>query len=205
MNIKIKGLKLHVNSSREMYIIMKAILKRENKVDRNREHLWTISLNSANKILNIELVSMGSVNSTVTEPMEVFSIPLQKRAVLLVLVHNHPSETMKPSAADKDVTDRLIQCGLMLHVPVYDHIIIGKDTYYSFRESGLMEELEKSTKYVPSFILKERVQKQVEEAVKLGKEETKISLAQAMIKSGEPVKKIMEYTGLSRKAIGELK
>lgn len=81
MNIKLdKGAKRHIDNAAEIYIIMKAILRRENRVDRNREHLWTVCLDNAKKILNIELVSMGSVKATVVKPMEVFSIPLQKRA-----------------------------------------------------------------------------------------------------------------------------
>lgn len=218
MNIKLdKGARRHVNNTAEMYIIMKAILKREHKVDRNREHLWTICFDSAKKILNIELVSMGSIKTTVVEPMEVFSIPLQKRAVSLVVIHNHPSGRLVPSAADKDITDRLIQCGLMLQVPVIDHIIISESSYYSFAESGLLAQLEESTKYVPDFILKERIKKQVSKAgkegeqrgkikgVKEGENKKAIAMAKAMKKKGYLEKEIMELTGLSKKQINVIK
>ena len=79
MNISLKaGDKKKMLSAADMYEIMQRILLRENRIDRNREHLWTISLDTANRLLAIELVSMGSVNKTIVEPMEVFSVPLQK-------------------------------------------------------------------------------------------------------------------------------
>ena len=155
---------IKIKSADDIYEIMQKILKRENKIDRNREHFWTICLDVANKILNIELVSMGSVKQTIVEPMEVFSVPLQKRAVKIILVHNHPSQELDPSAADKDLTDNLIQVGLIVHIPVIDHLIISEKKYYSFEADGLLKILEASTKYVPNFILKERMRKEVEKA-----------------------------------------
>lgn len=105
MNIKLKETQdRKINGSDDIYPIMQKILLRENKIDRNREHLWTISLDNANKILNIELVSLGTINKTLIEPMEVFSVPLQKRAVKVILVHNHPSGQLRPSEPDKDIT-----------------------------------------------------------------------------------------------------
>jgi DNA repair protein RadC len=206
MNVKLKATVTRgVFGARDMYAIMQKILLRGNKTDRNREHLWTISLDNANNILNIELVSMGSINKTVVEPMEVFSVPLQKRAVSLVLVHNHPSNDIFPSEADKDITDRMIQCGLMLNVPVKDHLIITEKLYYSFSEGGLLAELQKSLKYVPDFMLKERMKKEKEQAAKEGEQKKAFAMAKAMLQKGEPITKIKEYTGLSRKVIAGLK
>lgn len=105
----------------------------------------------------------------------------------------------------------------MLQVPVLDHIIISAQSYYSFAESGLLAELERSTKYVPDFILKERIKKQVDMAAKegeqigitkgvkkgekIGENKKAVAMAKAMKKKGEPVKKIAEYTGLTKKEI----
>lgn len=77
-------------------------------MDKGKEHFWVLALNNANKILSLELVSLGSVSSTIVKPMEVLSIPLQKKAVGVILVHNHPSGSLEPSEADKDLTDLLI-------------------------------------------------------------------------------------------------
>jgi len=189
-----------------MYPIMQKILLRENKIDRNREHLWTISLDTANKILNIELVSMGSIRKTIAEPMEVFSVPLQKRAVCIILVHNHPSGEIKPSDSDKTLTDQLIQCGLILHVPVLDHLIITEKSYFSFADSGLMEELLNSTKYVPTYKLKEALKKQVEEEVRKSEREQQAKqMAKAMKQNGVSTEIIATVTGLTKQAIQRIK
>ncbi len=210
MNIRLKkDEKQYVHSAHDIFTIMQAVLKRENRIDRNREHLWTICVDNGNKILNIELVSLGSIKATVVEPMEVFSIPLQKRAVSLILIHNHPSGKMIPSAADKDITDRLIQCGLILQVPVIDHLIISEENYYSFVDSGLLEQLGKSTRYVPDYIMQERLQKQIAklsvESEKKGESKKALAMAAAMKVKGYSVKEIMELTGLSKKVIAGIK
>jgi DNA repair protein RadC len=207
MNISLKaGEKKKMLSAADMYEIMQRILLRENRIDRNREHLWTISLDTANRLLAIELVSMGSVNKTIVEPMEVFSVPLQKRAVKVVVIHNHPSGQIKPSAADKDITDQLIQCGELLHVPVADHLIISEKSYYSFEENGLLAELQSSTKYVPNYILKARLKKEMEAILKVkAKEEAKKEMAKAMKAEGYSVEQIMKLTGLSKLVVGRMR
>ena len=207
MNIALKAAdKKKKLTASDMYEIMQKILLRENRIDRNREHLWTISLDTADRLLNIELVSMGSINKTIIEPMEVFSVPLQKRAVKLVIVHNHPSGQIMPSAADKAVTDRLIQCGLILNVPVADHLIIAEKTYYSFLESGLLALLETSKAYVPDYKLKDQMRKAVEIEVK---EKIELNRTKEMAKSmklkGYTAEEIAELTGLSKQVIQRIK
>lgn len=207
MNIKLASTeKIKVYSAADLYPIMQRILLRESKTDRNREHFWTVSLDNANRILNIELVSMGTVNQTLVKPMEVLSIPLQKRAVKLILVHNHPSGELEPSDADKDRTDHLIQACLMMDVPVLDHMIITGQSYYSFKNSGLLAELEKSEKYVPPYILKERYDKKMEQFnEKLIKKEQMREVARAMKQKGIPIETIAEITGLRKATIVNLK
>ena len=207
MNIRLNNkTKIQIHNSEDIYSVMQRILMREEKVDRGREHFWTISLDNANKILNIELVSMGSFRATIVEPMEVFSIPLQKRAVRLILVHNHPSGTLKPSQADKDITDHLIQVGNIMNVPILDHLIITESSYYSFANNGLLEELEASTKYVPAFMLKERYEKVAKQkGEQVGEKRKAKEMARMMKKNGEPLEKIIQYTGLSKVSINRLK
>ena len=216
MNIKLANKnKITIQNSQDIYDVMQRILKREQKVDRGREHFWTISLNNALKILNIELVSMGSFKATVVEPMEVFSIPLQKRAVKLILIHNHPAGNLKPSEADKDITDHMIQVGLIMQVPIIDHLIISESSYYSFKNSGLLEELEKSVKYVPMYKLKQRYEKQVleaekskvkevENALKKGKKDKATEMAKVMLKEGMQLELIIKITGLTKVEINKL-
>ena len=109
--------------------------------------------------------------------MEVFSLALQKRAVRIILCHNHPSGELEPSNGDKDITDRLIQVGIIVKTAVLDHLIISEKSFLSFAETGLMSELEQSTKYVPSYVLEQRIRK---EAKKLAEQNRSIEIAKAM-------------------------
>jgi DNA repair protein RadC len=149
---------------------------------------------------------MGSFKATIVEPMEVFSIPLQKRAVHLVLVHNHPSGILKPSDADKDITDRLIQVGRIMKVPILDHLIITESSYYSFANSGLLDELSKSLKYVPAFEIKKRYEKAAKEkGEKTGERKKAKEMARLMKEKGMDIEIIMEISGLTKAVIERLK
>jgi DNA repair protein RadC len=233
MHIQVKNAHaITIKEAEDIYTIMQQILKREHKIDRTKEHFWTISLNIAQKILSIELVSMGSNTATIVEPTEVFSIPLQKKAQSIILIHNHPSGNLSPSAKDLDVTDRLIQVGIIMKTPVQDHVIITEHSYYSFANHGLMEKLEKSTKYVPTFELEKRyhleMTRMLEEAaiqqrevqkesrqtgIKQGEakglvkgaKQRDIAIAKNMLQKGLDISLIHEITGLSPQYIGRLK
>src|SRR5690606_20399471 len=158
MDIKLsESEKIKILNSDDLYGIMQRILLRENKIDRNREHFWVIGLENNNRILFIELISLGTVNKTLAEPMEVFSLALQKRAVKIILCHNHPSGELEPSEGDKNLTDRLIQVGIIVNTEVLDHLIISEKSYISFTDVGLMDTLKKSTTFVPSYVLEQRL------------------------------------------------
>jgi DNA repair protein RadC len=206
MNIKLTpDEKCKVMNPMEVFEIMRRILMRESRIDRNREHFWVISLSNACKILNIELVSMGSATQTIAEPMEVFSIPLQKKAISIILVHNHPSGNTMPSTADKDLTNQLIQCGELINIKILDHFIISPTGYYSFTETGLLEELANSLKYVPPYKIKERHEKELELARANERDLKARAMAKAMKKKGDKITEIAELTGLSKHVISRLK
>ncbi len=180
-----------------VFEIMQRILLRENDIDRNREHFWVIGLENNNRILFIELVSIGSINKTIVEPMEVFSFALQKRAVRIIMVHNHPSGDLVPSEADKDITDHMIQVGLIVNTPVLDHLIISEKAYLGFKDCGLMEELGRSLKYVPPYLVQDRILKNKENEVKL-------RIAKNFKKNGLDVQNIAKATGLTIKQVEKL-
>ncbi len=131
----------YIRSAADVFSLLQPVLLATPFPHRNREHVWTISLDSANKVLHIELVTMGSVNRAIIEPMELFSTPLQKRAVKLIVVHNHPGGLLRPSAADRSMAGELNRLGRELKVPVIDHVIITEEGYYSFAERDQMVEL----------------------------------------------------------------
>ena len=213
--------KITIQESEDIYKIIQLISKREQKVDRSKEHFWTIALNLASKIVNIELVGLGSFKSVACEPADVFSIPLQKKASKLILIHNHPSGNLRPSEADINITDQLIQIGRMHNCLVLDHLIINNHSYYSFCDSGLIQKLNDSPKFVPSFLYekwqKEKIEKNksqlIKEAEKKGINKGKNEgikarnkeIARQMLKDGEDLKKIKKYTGLTSQWLGRLK
>jgi DNA repair protein RadC len=214
MNIELtEEQKIQILNSSDVYMVMKQILMRENKIERDFEHVYVVCLASNNTIINIELVSLGAIDETVLKPMQVFRIALIKGACKLILVHNHPHGDLKPSEPDRDVTDHMIQVGNIVNVKVLDHLIITEKYYFSFKDDGLMDELNKSTKWVPTFIEIDRIKKEAlklgekkgrKEGRKEGKKEGIIKVAQKMKKSGVNLDHIKKFTGLSKKDIEEL-
>lgn len=207
MHVKLKKTeKVKINSASEIYPIIRGIFMRESKVSRNREHFWTVCLDNANRILNIELVSLGTIKEVLIAPMEVLSIPLQKKAVKIILIHNHPSGQLFPSEQDKDRTDHLIQACKLMEIDVLDHLIITEKDYYSFEESGLLDQLRQSLKYALNFNQPNTHHKEsVERGEKKGKKDRTIEIARTMKNKGAPIELIMEYTGLPKATILKLK
>ena len=203
MNVKLndKQKASRLLNSRDVYSIMQQILLRENKIGRNKEHFWLVCLASNNRILMIELISLGSVNATVVEPMDVFSFALQKRAVKLIMVHNHPSGELQPSAADLDITERMYAIGKFVKVPVIDHLIITETGYMSFADDGIIATMEKENKYDLTFSEIDKLKTQMEGAEKKNSEE----IAKRMLKEGMDVKLIAKLTGLGMDEIKGLR
>jgi DNA repair protein RadC len=169
---------------------------------------------ASNKTIQfIELVSLGSVNATLVEPMNVFRVAVMKGSEKVILVHNHPSGELNPSEDDKHLTDRLIQVGRIRHVFVIDHLIISTESFYSFADTGLLAELEESIKWVPQFKIVQRIragEKKIrKEAVQLakkdGREEEKLEIAQKLLNNGETIDKIILIIRLTKEAIQKLK
>ncbi len=98
----------------------------------SREILLLVMFDRKNMFIGDEIISMGTSNSSLISPTEIFRTALRKRAEFIVLLHNHPSGDPTPSRADREVTARIRDCGRMLEIPLVDHIIIGDNKYYSF-------------------------------------------------------------------------
>jgi len=194
--------KIKVLTSDDIYKIMQTILLREQKIDQNKEHFWIIGLANNLNLLFVELIGLGTVNKVLVNPMEVFSFALQKRAVKIMLCHNHPSGELKPSKDDKDTTDRMIQVGKIVGTPVLDHLIITERSYLSFNDVGLMEELEQSTKYIPPYQLVEKIRK---EALAIGRRERNVEIAKELKRRDMPLEAIAEITGLTIEEIKALR
>lgn len=198
--------KIKLLNSDDVYSVMQKILLRQHKIDRNREHFWTLGLDIKNQILYIELISLGGTSKCIVEPMQVFRVGVLKGAVKMILVHNHPSGELQPSEADKDITDRLLQVGNILQIEVVDHLIISEKSYLSFVDTGLLEEISRSTKYVPTYQIVAKVKKEAEEAGKKKWEANKArEIAKELKKKGIATEVIAEATGLTIMQIKRLK
>ena len=196
---------MKVLNADDVYRIMQQVLLRENKIRRNQEHYWAIGLDNRHKILFIELISLGAVNRVHVAPPEVFRMAIYKLAVRMILVHNHPSGGLSPSADDKDHTDRMIKSGDMLNIEVLDHLIINEETFFSFQAGGIIDELRKSGRYE----LVEREKEAIRE-MKMAVEREKarldnsMEIARKMLKDGIDIDTIKKYTGLNKREIKQL-
>ncbi len=189
-----KEQRIQVLNSQDIYRIMQQILMRENKIGRSKEHFWVVCLSNTNRILLIELATLGTMKKSVIDPTEIFSFALQKRAAKVIMVHNHPGGTLEPSLEDKDITDRMYQAGLFLDLPLIDHLIITEESFFSFVDSGLFKKISMSKKYVLPF-------KEEEERIR---KEKAVEMARAMKKKGYDLKEIVDISGLSIKEIEKL-
>ena len=104
-----------------------------------REHFRTINLDTKNKIVGVDEISIGNLNSSIVHPREVFNVAIKRSANSIILLHNHPSGDPTPSKEDVNITRRLIEAGRIIGIRVLDHIIIGEDKYISFKEEDIVE------------------------------------------------------------------
>ena len=99
-----------------------------------KEHFKILLLNTKNEMISAETVSVGSLNSSLVHPREVFVNAIRKSAACIILIHNHPSGNPRPSEDDIHITKRLIEAGKIIGIDVLDHIIIGDGSYCSLKE-----------------------------------------------------------------------
>lgn len=106
--------------------------------DMRQEHFLVMYLNQSNHALKVECLSNGGTTNVIADPKLIFKNALNLGATCLVLGHNHPSGNPRPSEDDRQLTKKLVAAGKLLDITVIDHIIIGNERYYSFRDHGEM-------------------------------------------------------------------
>ncbi len=122
-----------ITCSEDAWKCMKPVL-----LDTFIEEFWIINLNRANYVIGKEKISSGGLSGTVADPKIIFKKALEARGCSLILVHNHPSGNIKPSEADISLTKKLKESGLLLEIPVIDHIIFTDHKYFSFADEGML-------------------------------------------------------------------
>lgn len=122
-----------LKSSRDAYERLLLLLD-----DPQQEHFFVMYLNQNNKVLKAECVSKGGVTHAIADPKVIFKNAINIGATALILSHNHPSGSPTPSEEDRLLTKKLTAAGKLLDINIVDHIIIGKERYYSFLDHGEM-------------------------------------------------------------------
>ena len=97
-----------------------------------KEKFIVVCLNSANKIIRYEIISVGSLNSRIVHAREVFKVAIENNSANIILLHNHPSGNEEQSQEDINVTKRFVEAGKVLEINVFDHIIIAGNNFTSF-------------------------------------------------------------------------
>lgn len=104
----------------------------------DREKFVVVMLNTKNHVIAVDTISIGTLNSSLVHPREVFKSAIKRSACSLVLCHNHPSSDPTPSKQDLEITNRLVEAGKLLSIEVVDHVIIGSQSYVSLKERGVI-------------------------------------------------------------------
>jgi len=106
--------------------------------DQNKEFFIALYLNTKNGVLKKEVISIGSLSANVVHPREVFRTACILSASSIIVAHNHPSGDPAPSREDIEITKKLAEAGKMIGIELLDHVILGEDRNYGFKESGML-------------------------------------------------------------------
>ncbi|TYP73469.1 RadC family protein [Aquimarina intermedia] len=122
-----------ITSSKDVYELMYPEL-----ADLMHEEFWVIYLNNSNKVLQKKQISIGGKTGTLVDARIVFGAALEFGATAVILAHNHPSGTLQPSKADKELTTKLKNGGACLDIKLLDHLIVTEKEYFSFADAAMI-------------------------------------------------------------------
>jgi DNA repair protein RadC len=122
-----------IASSKDAYQLLKADL-----ADLQHEEFWMLLLNRSNFVIGKYFVSKGGQAGTVVDPKTIFRIALENSASAIILAHNHPSGSLRPSDSDIGITKKLVDAGVLLEITVFDHLIVTDHKFLSLADEGLM-------------------------------------------------------------------
>jgi DNA repair protein RadC len=122
-----------VSSSADVASYLQSLLR-----DHRHEVFAVLFLNRANKINHFQIISEGGITGTVADPRVILKKALEEDAVNLILCHNHPSGSLKPSRADEELTRKIKEAATYFDIKVLDHLIVSDDGYYSFADEGIL-------------------------------------------------------------------
>lgn len=138
MLVKEKGVNYEagkLNNPENIVLMMRRLLHIQQMAE---EYCYMIALNSSCRPLGVFLISKGTVNASLITPRELYIRALLAGAVQIVLCHNHPSGNAVPSRQDMEITQKIKEAGELINISLADHIIIGSDSYLSFKEAKIL-------------------------------------------------------------------
>ena len=121
------------NTSAEVYKLMKDIK------DNEQELMMLLCLDSRNRVISRNIITIGGLNSSIVHPREIFRTAIMNNANTIILVHNHPSGLSEPSPDDIEVTQMLVKASKIIGIDILDHVIVGHDNYTSMNEKELVD------------------------------------------------------------------
>ncbi len=134
INVDIENISdIKITSAESIFNYYKNIFK-----DKKQEYFYCVYLDTKNKIIKDKMLFKGTINESLVHPREVFREAYLNSASSLIAIHNHPSGIVTPSKNDIELTKQLKSVATILGIRLLDHIIIGKNTYYSFLENGIL-------------------------------------------------------------------
>jgi len=122
-----------VKASADVAKYLQTLLK-----DHRHEVFAVLFLNRANKVNHFEIISTGGITGTVADPRIILKKALDEDAVSIILCHNHPSGSLKPSRADEELTQKIKEAARYFDIKVMDHLIVSEDGYFSFADEGIL-------------------------------------------------------------------
>lgn len=128
-----EAVKQKVKSSKHAFEILEPLIS-----DNNYEEFWVLLLSRANNLIACRQISEGGISGTIVDVRKIFKIAIEENTCSIIIAHNHPSGNLQPSDADKSITRKIKESGLILDIPLIDHLIIANNKYFSFADEGII-------------------------------------------------------------------
>ena len=120
--------------------IVQVLLRQNNRFNEQaKQYIWICSLATNRRLLNVELLVESDIETIKINSKAVITIPLRMEAAGMVVVHNHLDESLTPTDCDQKLHQQLVQVGELMEIPLWDHILINEQDYYSFKAAGLLQ------------------------------------------------------------------
>jgi DNA repair protein RadC len=133
--IYLKDSKIKIADAEGTVKVFRDLLLLEDAIERDREHFYVMHLDIRSRVKLVEVVSVGTLTSSIVHPRETFRRAIIEGAASIIIAHNHPSGEVDPSDDDTRVTKRMHEAGELLGITLLDHIVFSSEGYFSFRDN----------------------------------------------------------------------